>query len=97
MTKIQYPNSDAISLELPYYFKTEDDDGNEMFGRIETAVITILRFVSIEQSVVIFSRLWHPNHFPALDTGNPFTDCKPITRERFEQAQLRAAKMLRIL
>ena len=96
MTKIQYPGSDAISIELPYFFKTEDDDGNEMFGRIEGHVITILRFVSIEQSVVIFSRVWHPDHFPALDTGNPF-DCKPISKERFEQAQLRAAKMLRIL
>ena len=96
-TEIKYPGSAPVYVELPYFFKTEDDDGNEIFGRIEKTVITILRFVSIEQSAVVFSRLWHPDHFPALDTGHPVTECKQITKERFEAAQMRVQKMLRIL
>jgi hypothetical protein len=94
---IAYHGSKAINVELPYFFKDDDDDGNEIFGRIEDSLITILHFISMQQSAVIFSRLWYPDHFPILDTGHPVTDCKQITKERFEAAQIKAQKMLRII
>ena len=101
MQKIAYPNGQTVKVRLPYYFFTESQNDtlpmeDEIYGRIEGHVITLIRFVSPELSVVIFSRLWHPDNFPRLDTGNPFTECRKITREKFETAQMSALKMLRI-